>query len=277
MSPQQTWTHGSVRLALAATIALAGCDVAQEPDRGSELSAPEHATARPTLAEAVVSNPVFAPPGAGPALSGSASEAVVYVSLPPGSVPGAEQVTVRNPRTGALRTAAMVEGGCDPIGVEANAGDTLDLDIRVAGANAPLLYMPTPRGGHGAASLPGGIHVVGGVRDSLAVYDAWTDRWTSYDAPPGRFDAAVVALGGKVYVFGGGEYQTECCGGPNPSVTADRFAAREGSWGPVSPMLTARTGHRAVTVGGAIYLIGGSSTGAAGDALALNERFVPGR
>jgi hypothetical protein len=130
MSPQLASIHRK-RLALAAMIALAGCEGVQEPAAS---------VSRPVLSAAVVSNPVSAPPSAGPALSGSASEAVVYVSLPPGSAPGAEQVTIRHPRTGALRTVAMVEGGFDPIGVEANAGDTLDLDIRVAGANAPLLY-----------------------------------------------------------------------------------------------------------------------------------------
>jgi Bacterial Ig-like domain/WD40-like Beta Propeller Repeat len=131
MSPQQRWTHRTAALALAATIALWACEAVQEP----EASAP-----RPVLTAAVVSNPAAVSSGAGAAFGGNTSEAMVYLSLPPGSVPGAEQVTIRNPRTGALRTVTMVEGGFDPVAMEASAGDTLDLDIQVAGAEAPLLF-----------------------------------------------------------------------------------------------------------------------------------------
>ena len=129
MSPQQTWIRRTAGLGLAATIALGACEPVQEP---------EAAARRPVLAAAVVSNPVTVPLSA--ALSGSAGAPAVYVSLSPGSVPGAEQATIQNPRTGALVTVAMMEGGFDPVAMEASAGDTLDVDIRVAGAEAPLLF-----------------------------------------------------------------------------------------------------------------------------------------
>jgi hypothetical protein len=131
MSPQLKWTRRTASLVLAAATTLLGCQGPQEPER---------AAPRPGLAAAVVSNPVTVPLSTGLALSGSASGTVVYVSLPPGGVPGAEQVMIRNARTGALHTVAMVEGGFDPVAVGASAGDTLDLDIRVAGGAAPLLF-----------------------------------------------------------------------------------------------------------------------------------------
>jgi hypothetical protein len=88
----------------------------------------------------VVSDPVVAPVSAGTSLSGEASVAVVYVSLPPGTIPDGEQATIRNPHTGASLTVPMVDGGFDPVPLEAAAGDTVELDVRVPATDAPLLF-----------------------------------------------------------------------------------------------------------------------------------------
>jgi len=69
------------------------------------------------------------------------AEPAVYVSLPPGSVPGGELATIEHPRTGGLVTVPMAEGGFDPVAVQANVGDTLLLDIRVAEADAVLPFV----------------------------------------------------------------------------------------------------------------------------------------
>jgi len=121
------------RLALVAVLALAGCDDAQQPE--------ESPIVRPMLSAAIVSDPVAAFAGAaGLSLSGTDAASIVYVSLPPGTVPDAEQAAIRNPRTGSTLTVAMADGGFDPVAVEASAGDTLELDIRVADSDEALLY-----------------------------------------------------------------------------------------------------------------------------------------
>src|SRR5512145_1358349 len=94
------------RWALVAALAVGGCDDAQQPEAG---------TARPLLAAAVVSDPATSSASTGVVLRGAASGTVVYVSLPPGTLPGAESATIRNPRTGATLSVAMVNGGFDPV------------------------------------------------------------------------------------------------------------------------------------------------------------------
>jgi Tol biopolymer transport system component len=135
MSPQPTWMRGPAGLALAAVMTLWACDGPQEPDR-----APEAAASRPILAAAIISNPVTSPGSGTRAPVVSEVGQVVYVSLAPGAVPGGEEATLRNPRTGVLRTVVMVEGGFDPVAIEGSAGDTLELDIQVTGAEALLRY-----------------------------------------------------------------------------------------------------------------------------------------
>jgi hypothetical protein len=76
----------------------------------------------------IVSNPTLsalADPAA--SLNGSAAPGDVYVSLPPGSFPGGDSMVIRTRRTGLQTTAALVNGGNDPVPVVAEAGDTLDL------------------------------------------------------------------------------------------------------------------------------------------------------
>jgi hypothetical protein len=86
--------------------------------------------ARPVLTTAIVSD---APGAVG---------GVAYVSLPPGTFPDAEDVAIRNPRTGRTRTVPVQDGGFDPVPVEAKPDDTLELDIRVAGGDV-LGFMVT--------------------------------------------------------------------------------------------------------------------------------------
>ncbi|HEX3234033.1 MAG TPA: Ig-like domain-containing protein [Gemmatimonadales bacterium] len=83
----------------------------------------------------VVSNPV-----PGPAMSASrarlsstsatAGTSLVYVSLSPGKIPGATAATIADPRTSSGVTVPVVDGGFDPVGVTAAAGDTLGVLVR---------------------------------------------------------------------------------------------------------------------------------------------------
>jgi hypothetical protein len=60
-------------------------------------------------------------------------EFVVYVSLPPGAVPGSDTATIRNLATRQLLTLPMANSGFDPVAVAANVGDTLTVEARARG------------------------------------------------------------------------------------------------------------------------------------------------
>jgi Big-like domain-containing protein len=56
-------------------------------------------------------------------------DSLVYVSMPPGAIPGAESVTVHNLATGRMLTVRMVDGGFDPAPIAAMIGDTLEVEV----------------------------------------------------------------------------------------------------------------------------------------------------
>jgi hypothetical protein len=122
------------RLALAGALAVVtalGCQDGQGPDVGPA----------PVLAALIVSNPsVPSSAAAAPLRSGSAA-GLVFASLPPGNVPNGVTVVIQNRRTGAQVTAALVNGGFDPVSVEAAAGDTLDIRISVIGQAQVLRFV----------------------------------------------------------------------------------------------------------------------------------------
>lgn len=96
----------------------------------------------------IVSNPVTASGasvGNAPALVlQSAGTDVVYVSLPPGTIPTGGLVTVRNTRTGASVWAAMAAGGFDPVQLAAGAGDILSLEVLLEGGGTQTLMLTVP-------------------------------------------------------------------------------------------------------------------------------------
>jgi TolB protein len=114
----------SLPLLIAAT-AVGGCEDALLP---LHCESDAFLCVRPVLTTAIVSDP---------------GASVAYVSLPPGTVPDAEHVTIRNRRTGSRRTVPMQDGGFDPVSLEAGANDTLDLDVQRAGGGAALAFMVT--------------------------------------------------------------------------------------------------------------------------------------
>lgn len=87
----------------------------------------------------VVSNPVTAPPPvtAGASAHSAGDATVVYVSLPPGSLPEASQVSIRDARLGSVVTVPVVGGGFDPVALASAVGDTLD--FLVLGGNGTSL------------------------------------------------------------------------------------------------------------------------------------------
>jgi len=113
--------------ALALAVSVGCADHATAPDRDAELAR----NTRPFI----VSEPVAgsgAPAGlvAGSSMSLSADAVVVYVSLPPGSVPGGTTAVVRNVATGASIAVPVADGGFDPVAIAASVGDKLAIDVR---------------------------------------------------------------------------------------------------------------------------------------------------
>lgn len=95
----------------------------------------------------LVSNPISSsapaiPSGATASVTGSRGDApVAYVSLASGEIPAGTWAAIRNRRTGTTVPARIVEGGFDPVAVEAIAGDTLDIAIEVSSGSSPLNFL----------------------------------------------------------------------------------------------------------------------------------------
>lgn len=73
-----------------------------------------------------------------PASGAPLSANVVYISLAPGAVPTGVQATIRDEATGVTATAAVVDGGFDPVAIAASVGDTLVVEIKRIGAAGPI-------------------------------------------------------------------------------------------------------------------------------------------
>jgi Tol biopolymer transport system component len=67
--------------------------------------------------------------------------ALVYVSLAEGEIPTGTSATIRNWRTGATLTSPMVAGGFDPVAVEADAGDTVEVAVEVSSGVKALSFL----------------------------------------------------------------------------------------------------------------------------------------
>lgn len=110
-------------------------------------------------------------------------------------------------------------------------------------------------GGESAGAGVGFLSVKSG-EEALAEYDPAGDRWAfKAAAPVGRMGPAAVAVGRKIYVFGGlvGTSLMR-----SPSRHYDVYDAATGRWQADQPMPRGRANHAAAAVAGRIYLIGGS-------------------
>src|SRR5439155_25213111 len=104
----------------------------------------------PPPAGLLVSNPVPAPAttwasgGAVRSATAPTSAEVVYVSLPPDSIPDGGIARITNIRTGATVQVAMANGGFDPVAVMAHAGDSLTIRVEVEGGGLRTLGLTVP-------------------------------------------------------------------------------------------------------------------------------------
>jgi len=93
-----------------------------------------------------------------------------------------------------------------------------------------------------------------GILSSIAYATeiTWVERTPMSTA---RSKPAVVAVGGKVYVFGG-----ETLGSPGLA-TVETYDPIADTWTPKTPMPTSRRGAAAAVVNGKVYIIGGVAPG----------------
>jgi len=120
-------------LAMAMAVLVSGCFPVEPVPQDERLPV--------SGGPAIVSDPV--PPSLGGAagrfgVSSTAVDPVVYISLPPDSIPDGERATIRTLRTGETVTAIMVNGGFDPVALPAIVGDTLVLEIWVSGGRTSI-------------------------------------------------------------------------------------------------------------------------------------------
>lgn len=126
--------------AAAAVLLVWGCSDRGESPVGSTDDV--EVTVRAGL---VVSEPVD---GSGSTVSGAATEGadVTYVSAQPGTFPNAVSVQIRNVTTDDPLSAPVpvVEGGFDPVAVQASVGDRLGLAVLEGGGGVTVLYVAVP-------------------------------------------------------------------------------------------------------------------------------------
>jgi hypothetical protein len=110
-----------------------------------------------------VSDPTVALSGSvdlGPATAGwgafaSATANVSYVSACPGTFPDAETITVTNRANGRARTVEAMDGGFDPVALEADPGDELELLVQYSDGGTSTHVMVVP-----ASKRPGVVRTV---------------------------------------------------------------------------------------------------------------------
>jgi len=103
--------------------------------------------------------------------------------------------------------------------------------------------------------LDGRIYVPGGFGGETVfqAYDPAADLWLDLDPlPEGRHHALAAALGGRVYVFGGGQ-----SGGPGATASTFAYDPATNTWQRRADMPEARVGGAAVALGDRLYVIGG--------------------
>ena len=122
---------------LSVVAMLAACSSVDAPDAPPDVPQPPDAASLGIIVSEALTPPSAAAGGAVASLArAGAADNVAYVSLPPGTFPSGETVTITNLASGVARTQPMVAGGFDPVPILSTAGDTLEIQIR--GANEPI-------------------------------------------------------------------------------------------------------------------------------------------
>jgi N-acetylneuraminic acid mutarotase len=142
-----------------------------------------------------------------------------------------------------------------------------------------LAPLPRSEGSPAGAVLGGSIYAIGGRSGrsdfgDVYIYDAAADVWSDGPAIDPRGTAGAVVMCNTIYLFGG-ESQAQ------NAVLSDvlRLDVASGTWEALTPMPTARNFARAVLMGDAVYVVGGSlepMTSHASAGSTVVERFRAG-
>ncbi|WP_411818316.1 Kelch repeat-containing protein [Hyphococcus sp. DH-69] len=183
----------------------------------------------------------------------------------------------------SLNRYIHVVGGRAPAGSSnAQWSDHIDTDEHWyfdAGENRwhSLAPLPRPRNSSAGAVVNGVLYVIGGrtVSDgnmtAVDVYDPLADRWeAAKPMPKAQAGLAASVLNGKIYVFGG-EYFKPGNGGV--FAEAWEYDPDKDDWRAVAAMPRPRHGLGAVTLGNAIYVLGGASQPSGVGTSAALDRF----
>src|SRR5258705_8132097 len=128
-----------------------------------------------------------------------------------------------------------------------------------------LAPLPEAPGELRGVAINGTVYAAQGILPGLKPaglvyeYDPERDAWTQKKPMPHPVHhAAVTALNGKMYLFGGFDLPSAGPPGWNPVNDSWEYDPATDSWQARAPMPTTRGGSVAVVVGGKIYVIGGA-------------------
>jgi N-acetylneuraminic acid mutarotase len=140
-----------------------------------------------------------------------------------------------------------------------------------------LAPMPTPRNSAAGVSVNGVLYVLGGRTvaggntDAVEVYDPLADRWAEASPmPKAQGGLAAAVLNGKIYAFGGEYFGT---GGSGVFAEAWEYNPDTDKWRAVAAMPRRRHGLGAVSIGEAIYVMGGAAQAGGNATSAALDRF----
>ena len=139
---KRTGSTSFLLLALALTASLACCD-------GSPTDA-EQANDTEQLPGLTISDPTAALAGASAFAvlhtrgSAVAAAHVVYISASPGTLPGAETITITDATNGETKAVTPLDGGFDPVPLEAEPGDELEILVHYAGGGTTRYVFSVP-------------------------------------------------------------------------------------------------------------------------------------
>lgn len=141
-------------------------------------------------------------------------------------------------------------------------------------ALAPMLTARNSTAGvvaNGVFYVIGGRTVNGGNTNVVEVYDPLADRWgEARPMPKAQGGLAAAVLNGKIYAFGG-EYFTPSPGGV--FAEAWEYDPDTDNWRAVAAMPRRRHGLGAVSLGEAIYVIGGAAKAGGAETSNALDRF----
>jgi hypothetical protein len=121
--------------------------------------------------------------------------------------------------------------------------------------------------------VAGGRHVTDGPSDAHEVYDPKEDKWRKAAPMPkgsGAGGNACGVIGGRLYVFGGEYFDN----GGRVHPEAWQYDPGKDAWTSMPPMPTPRHGLGGVTIGDAIWLVGGAKKPSGSDTTDTVESFA---